>query len=217
MRISRLWLVCAAAVAAACMSVQAGSIWEKAGGQNKKPYTDDIARNVGDILSIVINENPNIQDDGSRTLEKKNTHTADASGSMQINKGHIEDHPFWFPFKFDWTFPDLTLDARADNKIESTNKGKLNRTLTDQITVTVEDVLPNGNLIVMGKIEREWLGDKQLITASGIVRPSDITYANTVRSSQVADFHLLYVDRGQGNLYMQPGWLVRLLNWLNPF
>jgi flagellar L-ring protein precursor FlgH len=114
-------------------------------------------------------------------------------------------------------FPKLDFTASGNNKFDGKANYDTDRSVIDQITVTVEDVLPNGNLIVLGKREREVAGDKQVITVSGILRPSDIKFTNTIGSSQVADFHIVYTNKGQENLFTNPGWLARILNFLNPF
>ena len=82
--------------------------------------------------------------------------------------------------------------------------------------MTVEDVLPNGNLVVIGMRERVVDGDGQTVQTSGIVRPSDIAFDNTVSSKKVADFKMVYKSRGQDSLFTRPGWLARILNALNP-
>ena len=64
---------------------------------------------------------------------------------------------------------------------------------------------------------REIAGDKQIIHVSGIIRPSDITFANTVGSGKVADFHVVYKGKGQEGRFTKPGWLGRFLNVINPF
>jgi flagellar L-ring protein precursor FlgH len=101
------------------------------------------------------------------------------------------------------------LTGKADYKDEQTYE--------DSITVVVEDVMPNGNLLVLGKRTREVAGNIQTIQLSGIVRPSDIDEFNTVNSQRVANFHIVYATRGQENSFLRPGWLMRIWNLLNPF
>jgi flagellar basal body L-ring protein FlgH len=60
-------------------------------------------------------------------------------------------------------------------------------------------------------------GDVQMICVSGIVRPSDITFANTVNSGQVADFRMVTVVGGTEGRFTNPGWLGRILNFLSPW
>ena len=112
---------------------------------------------------------------------------------------------------------DLNLDVEAKTKFDGKADFDSDRKVTDSVTVVVEDVLPNGNLVVLGKRTREVSGDIQAIEISGVVRPSDITFSNTVSSKQVADFHVVYRSKGQENRFTKPGWLDQLLNLVNPF
>jgi flagellar L-ring protein precursor FlgH len=79
------------------------------------------------------------------------------------------------------------------------------------------DVLPNGNLVVMGTRRRNIAGDTQTIEASGIVRPSDIAYDNTVQSERVADFNIVTKNGGVSAPYTKPGWLGRVFDVIWPF
>ncbi len=79
------------------------------------------------------------------------------------------------------------------------------------------DVLPNGNLVVAGTRDRRIAGDTQTIEVSGIVRPSDIAFDNTIRSEQVANFRILTKNGGVSAPYTQPGWLGRIFDVLWPW
>ena len=91
------------------------------------------------------------------------------------------------------------------------------RNITDEITVVVEDVLPNGNLVVFGLREREVVGDSQMIEASGIIRPSDIKFDNTVNSEQVANFKFVLTNKGPSKTYNSVGWLGKIMDAFWPF
>ena len=83
--------------------------------------------------------------------------------------------------------------------------------------MTVIDVLPNGNLVVVGSRSREVGKEAQIVEASGVVRPSDLTFANAVSSEKIADFRLVLRHKGQENAFTRPGWLEWLMNTANPF
>jgi flagellar L-ring protein precursor FlgH len=90
-----------------------------------------------------------------------------------------------------------------------------------RVTAMVVDVLPNGNLVLNGR--REIRVDKQtkLIEFSGVVRKYDVTSANTVSSSMVADARISYVGSGPStNATQRRGigaWIHDALDWLWPF
>jgi flagellar L-ring protein precursor FlgH len=83
--------------------------------------------------------------------------------------------------------------------------------------VVVEDVHPNGNLVVLGTRTREINGDTQIIQVSGIVRPRDIRFDNTVRSEQVGNFQMVSVTDGVTKDFTKPGWLGKFLDAIWPF
>ena len=76
--------------------------------------------------------------------------------------------------------------------------------------------MPNGNLVVMGTCKRNIADDIQIIEVSGIVRPSDIKFNNTIDSKQVSNLHIVSRSKGVGAAYNRPGWLSRIFDivWL---
>jgi len=192
-------------------SASADSIWAKAGSKSKDIYRDDTAKKVGDILTIVISERSTIDNQTTRDGDKKSTRTAAVAGGIKAMKAaDTLTGDLFNTHKAD-------LNAQAETKFEGSSKYDTNRSITDQVTVVVQDVQPNGNLVVLGTRTREAAGDTQIIQVSGIVRPSDIAFDNTVRSERVADFNIVHKTRGTENRFTEPGWLDRILNWLNPF
>ena len=79
------------------------------------------------------------------------------------------------------------------------------------------DVLPNNNLVVTGTRNRNIAGDVQTIEVSGVVRPSDIAFDNTVESKRVADFRIETRNSGVAEPYTRPGWFGRILDIIWPF
>jgi len=191
-------------------AAEGGSIWAKSRGRARKLYTDDTARKVGDSLTIVIEEQAKIENEVTRTMDKSSSRSAKSSGKFDL--GNLVS---WLEGRI-FELPNVDVGATAANKFDGKAEFESDRKVSDKITVTVEDVLPNGSLVVLGKRERLVDGDKQIVQASGIVRPSDITFDNTVDSKKVADFKIVYKSAGQENHFTKPGWLARIVNALNP-
>jgi len=189
----------------------AGSIWAKGGARTQGIFADDTARQIGDVLTIVIEERSVIENETERNMEKKSERQASVSSNLDLLNTIDRATGKLFNLK------DLNLDIKANTKFDGKADFDSDRKVADSVTVVVEDVLPNGNLVVLGKRTREVSGDTQMIEISGVVRPSDITFSNTVSSKQVADFHVVYRTKGQENRFTKPGWLDQLLNLLNPF
>jgi flagellar L-ring protein precursor FlgH len=188
-----------------------GSIWAKAKNRSQSLLTDDTARNVGDVLTIVIEEQSKIENASERKLEKSDSRSAKVTGPFDLLRGLNQATGKLFGLD------KMDFKSDADNKFDGKAQMDSSRKVEDKITVTVQDVLPNGNLVVLGSRTRKITGDSQIVQVSGIVRPSDITQANAVSSKQVADFHIVYKSAGQENQTTNPGWLGRILNLLNPF
>jgi len=202
-------------LSAAC--ARADSIWAKAqgkkGARRVRVYDDDTARDVGDTLTIIINEHSVVENETTRETEKASNRTATAAGNI-----NIRDVGKWYGNR-GGTFvtPDVNFQSQAASDFTGESEYETDRLITDRITVVVRDVLPNGNLVVLGKRQRHTDGDEQIIEVGGVVRPSDITFANTVGSDQVADFRMHVRVKGLETKWTKPGWLGRILNWLSPW
>lgn len=94
-------------------------------------------------------------------------------------------------------------------------RGQLNRTgrLIGQIGVTVQEVLPNGDLKVSGGQNLVIDGEVTSIRLAGRVRPADILGDNTVVSSRLSDAEIVYEGEGPLARSGQPGLLTRMLSW----
>jgi flagellar L-ring protein precursor FlgH len=160
-----------------------GAIYRE--GFGLRLFEDARARQVGDLLTIRLVENTN----------------ASKSASTQATKESSVDfsNPTLFGTPADLGLGGIrNLEFSADNAQEFKGSGssaQSNR-LQGSITVTVSEVLANGNLVVRGeKIIALNQGD-EYVRLSGIVRQQDIRPDNTVLSTQVADARIHYGGRG---------------------
>ncbi len=183
---------------------QAGSIWAKRDKNMKDLYADDVARQIGDVLTVKISEDSRVDNKAKRDLKKETDKSAAFDGQLGID--HI------LP-----SIPGFTMDAESSNELKSKADYKDERRFVDSVTVVVMDILPNRNLVVMGDRHRNIAGDIQTIEVSGIVRPSDIAFDNTIKSEQVADFRIVTKNGGIAAPYTRPGWLGRIFDIVWPF
>jgi len=109
------------------------------------------------------------------------------------------------------------MNSQSANELKSKVNYKDERSFEDSVSVVVIDILPNGNLVVIGTRDRNIGGDVQTIEVSGIVRPSDITFDNTVKSEQVANFRIVSQNGGVSAPYTKVGWLGRIMDVLWPW
>jgi len=180
---------------------QAGSIWAKRGKNMKTLYSDDVARQIGDILTIKVTENSTVDNKAKRDLKKETDRSTTFNGDI----GSFAD------------IGEFGMAASSGNELTSKADYKDERKYVDNITVVVVDILPNSNLVVRGNRQRNIAGDIQTIEISGIVRPSDIEFDNTVQSEQVADLRLMTKNGGIADPYTRPGWLGTIFDIIWPF
>ena len=105
--------------------------------------------------------------------------------------------------------PVLSSSVDANQSFEGAGSSSQSNQLLGDITVTVADVLANGNLVVRGE---KWLTlnqGEEYIQVSGIVRPSDIRPDNSVESLRLADARIAYSGQGHVANSNRPGWLSR--------
>ncbi len=124
----------------------------------------------------------------------------------------------------------ITDAARASGTKTSPGKASRNAAKTVSIassrvrrkrvisgTVTVTDVLPNGNLILRGTREITIQGDNRTLIVTEVVRAYDISPDNTVNSRLVSDLRMFYDGKGAEQAFTKQGWLGRIGNKVWPF
>jgi len=178
----------------------AGSIWAKRAKNTGTVYADDVARSIGDVLTIRITEDSKVDNKAKRDLQKQTARSSDFNGDLDFG-----------------SIAGFTMSAESSNELKSKADFKDERSFVDRVSVVVVDILPNGNLVVIGTRDRNIAGDVQTIEVSGIVRSSDIAFDNTVKSEQVANFRIVTRNGGISAPYTRPGWLGRIFDVLWPW
>lgn len=199
-----MWLVaCGLCVgmASAQSDQDAGSLFNKG---MKNPYLSRTAKNIGDILTIVVSETSTANYSVSTTAAKKDDNSV-ASAVL----------PFISSLKIpllDQLLGGLSTGANSSNS--GTGSTSQSGRLTARVTVTVKQVLPNGNMVIEGvrmiKVNKE----EQQITFTGIVREDDVRADNTVLSERVAEARITNLGKGLAADRQRRGILTRILDWL---
>lgn len=177
-----------------------GSIFQAQTGRGL--FDDRRARHVGDTLTINIVER--------NTASATSSSSAERSSNSGASVGTIAGLP-------GRSLVGLGLDASSNHSFEGSGESAANNLFTGTITVTVVDVLANGNLIVSGEKQVAINQGNEFIRFSGVVNPATVTTANTVNSSQVADARIEYKGSGYLNESQQMGWLARFFLNVLPF
>lgn len=165
-------------------------------------FEDRRARLVGDTISINIVEK-------TQAAKKSNT-GAERSQSFDVSVPTIMQLP-------GKSAQGIALSADDSSKFSGKGESAANNTFTGTITCTVIEVLPNGNLLVSGEKLVAINQGEEFIRFSGIVNPANITAANVVTSTQVADARIEYKANGFIDSAQVMGWLARFFLTFLPF
>lgn len=200
-------LLAVAAAVAGTISCQADSIWERRNPQRAHLFHDSRARNVGDLLTVVISESTTVGNKENTALNKSSNAAAVFDFESSSGGGFGEQEAT------------AGLDVSGSTKRGFQGGATYNdsRRFTDQITMTVVDVLPNGNLVVSGQRHITISGEQRTLNVSGMVRPIDIGPDNRVSSRYVADFRVVYDGEGPSKRFSKQGWFSRAANKVWPF
>ncbi len=187
----------------------ADSIWQRHNFYSSFLYVDNRARRPGDNVTVLIVENTDIQNQDQRNLNRK----SDTGGGLSL-KGNIEGTSKGASRT---ATAGLTTDVNANRTFAGSSAYNINQTFTDTLTCTVVAVLPNGNLAIEGFRQRVVTREVRTLRVSGVVRPLDIHYDNTIPSTFVANLQIQYLGRGVETNFTNQGWFSRMMNRLYPF
>lgn len=228
-------LALAAAFATGAPELRANSLWVKAGNTEQSMFADKVARGIGDILTIVVDENTTTTQDADMLTRDEyqggggigialnsffnqflqatprllglatGPTSTDDQGNASVPVGGSNNI----------TIPTLDLAASGEWNAGGRTSNKL--TVSNRTAVTVVDVLPNGNLVVEGsKIIRTGVED-QYAYMRGVVRPVDIAADNTIPSTKIADAQVEFIPAGELTDAQKKGWLLRAWDKVKPF
>lgn len=182
-------------------------------------FSDTKARRAGDIVTVKIEES-------SKATNKANTKTArDSSLSAGIEAFFgIED--WWQDVVLRRLGSDLpkvnpfgsaSVKGSMESDFEGDGSTSRSGDLTAFITCRVTDVMPNGNLRIVGTREVMVNHENQVIILSGLIRPRDIGEDNVIKSIYVSDAKIAYSGSGVIDDRQRPGWMANFLNTVWPF
>ena len=177
-----------------------GSIFQVTNGY--APLTSgQRAAQVGDVLTVVLTERTQAQA------------TAGTSTQRQGNVGLVPPVTGLLSRLFS------ASDATAGGSSQYGGTGQTTQAnqLSGEISVTVQEVFPNGTMLVRGEKRVRLNRGNEYIQVAGLVRPADITPDNRVASTRLADARITYSGRGEIARAAREGWLQRFFNIISPF
>lgn len=187
---TRRHLLVLAATAGACAAARAADLFDEK--TFTSPVADTRALRAGDLLTIVVLESS----DASNSTDTSTDKSSSVSAGL--------------------TRPSRTTSVGASMGDGFAGRGAIQRAgrLVAQITVTVREATPSGDLLVQGEQEIDIHGEKTRIRLSGRVRRLDVSAQNTALSSRLADAHIEYIGDGLVSDRARPGLLSRIWTFL---
>ncbi|RDI39961.1 Flagellar L-ring protein (plasmid) [Aquicella lusitana] len=178
-------------------------------------YQDHIARRIGDILTVKLEES---------TQGEKAAHTkTNKISSIDTNNGSTSNNPSTNgggslrPVFFGQPAQALIFNMGSDMEFDGKGQTNQSNRLRGTISVTVVRVLSNNNLIIQGE---SWVvinQGREYIRLTGIVRPEDIDANNTVSSQRIANARISYSGTGQVGNASRGGLITQLFTKFFPF
>ena len=168
--------------------------------QIQSMFADPKANQVGDALTVIIQENASAS---NRTSTKTAKNSKTGISSTIPGAGNILDF-----------IPLHSLDSGFDNEYTGDASTSRSARLTARMTVTVVSKKPNGDLIIEGVRTLKINGENEAIYVNGSVNPAMVRRDNTVLSSSIADLQIEYTGKGTITQGTRPGVVVRFINWI---
>lgn len=173
------------------------SLWKN---DSSSSYTPDKSFKVGDIVTVIIQENTAAQHKAATNTNVKDdlglqfTHTIQRLNPLISGNNNA-------------TF-------QGSNKYTGSGSTQRTSNVESKVAASVTEVMNNGNLKIEGHHSLVVNDENQEIILSGVVRSKDISVANTIYSYQVADANVSVKGIGSVQEAESPGWLTRIFNWI---
>jgi flagellar L-ring protein precursor FlgH len=155
------------------------------------------AKGIGDVVTILINENTQASNSNNTQTNKQNTLDGEASFGNNFLRGLSG-----------------SISSQSSNQFQGSGQVSTQGLFTAQITAIIVGVKEDGNFLIRGSREVETNGEKVVTVVEGIVRPEDISRNNTISSTLIADAKIFHQGSGIVTQAHRPGLFTRVVNWI---
>lgn len=186
---------------------QANSLWRTG---SRAFFRDQRAQRVGDILTVII------------SIDEK----AELSNETERSRANSEDANITNLFGLEGQLTKVLPEALSPESLVATGsnlsnvgKGSIDREekIDLRVAATITQKLPNGNLVLAGRQQMTVNFEMRELMVTGVIRPQDISSANTIDYDQIAEARIAYGGRGQIQDMQQPRYGSQALDILMPF
>jgi len=185
----------------------ANSLWRTG---SRAFFKDQRAKDVGDILSVVVSVNDTATFTTSLSRARAEDDTANITNLLGFEGSLTKILP---------SAVNPASMLSVGSTATTTNAGSTGRTetLTTTLAAVVTQILPNGNLVISGRQEMRVNYEMRELTIQGIIRPEDLSTSNSVNYFNIAEARIYYGGRGVASDLSQPRYGHELLDILFPF
>ena len=188
----------------------ATSLWDESVNGGRSLFTDRKGFRKGDLVTIVVNQN-------TSTVKDQKTETAKTASQLSQFTALIG--PFMGGER---TAAELARrnphnEWNTDNTFEGSGKVENSETFTSTIQARITDVLPNQVYRIEATRRVEMGQESSDLVLSGYIRGEDLTTANSILSTQVADLQVKQISHGSISREQRKGWLTRAWETISPF
>ena len=181
-----------------------GAIWQA--GYSMPLFQDLRARQVGDILTIRLVE----ETQASKSADTKYDNSTETTIENPRVLGQTVDFDLPRVVRLsDNHITSLETNLASNHSFDGSGESNQSNSLTGEISVTVAEVLPNGNLVVQGEKLLTLNQGHEHIRLSGVVRAEDVGTDNTVKSTKVANARIVYAGQGETDSANAIGWVAK--------
>jgi flagellar L-ring protein precursor FlgH len=177
------------------------SLWQTG---SRAFFKDQRAAQPGDILTVVISFDNKAQFDNNTSTQRN---TTEADGAQLFGLAALA--------KLGTGNNLVSINGQTQN--QAIAEIKREEQVTMNVAALVSQVLPNGDLIVVGHQEMRVNTEVRDLQITGVVRPQDISSTNTVSLDKLAEARISYGGRGQITNVQQPRYGEQLLDIILPF
>lgn len=188
-----------------------GSLWPGDTSQNLL-FGDTKARNIGDVVTVVLDEN--------FTSSATATTSTSKSSNINLQTGQMLGLPTNFGvtnFLGSGNQFDPNLNATTSRSSDGSGTTTREGTMTGTMAAVIKEALPNDQFVIEGKRTVQYNNEEQQMILTGIIRRVDISFSNTINSSQIADARIALSGEGVVSDEQRVGWLTRILARIWPF
>jgi flagellar L-ring protein precursor FlgH len=187
-----------------------GSLWSS---RNSSLFSDHKAKNIGDIVTVTISERASATKEATTTTGKTSSWNAGIPNFLGLENSNIVAD---YVTEYGVDLANL-INANVSNSFDGSGKTVRTDNLSASLTTQVIGKYPNGNLKIRGGKEVTVNNEVQIIYITGIIRPVDITSANSIDSEKILNARISYTGKGVISDKQEAGWLGRAIDYVWPF